>query len=134
MFVDASAIVAILTREDEADALLEVLEAARSPITSPLTVFEAVVGICRKRQSEVEEAETAVRDFLEAARIEVVPITNKDCETALAAFSTFGKAGAPQHNLTGRLFRIRHGEELPPSYSSKETTLRVDIRAAIRIR
>jgi ribonuclease VapC len=36
MFVDASAIVAILTREPEADALADVLESAQSPITSPI--------------------------------------------------------------------------------------------------
>lgn len=34
MFVDASAIIAILTREPEAEALSDVLEEARSPITS----------------------------------------------------------------------------------------------------
>jgi ribonuclease VapC len=32
MFVDASAIVAIMTREEDADALVDALESARSPI------------------------------------------------------------------------------------------------------
>ena len=41
MFVDASAIVAILTREPEADALADALDAERSPITSPIGVFAA---------------------------------------------------------------------------------------------
>jgi ribonuclease VapC len=41
MFVDASAIVAILTREPEADALADVLQSASSPITSPIAIFEA---------------------------------------------------------------------------------------------
>src|SRR6516162_4352454 len=41
MFVDASAIVAILTREPEADAPADVLEGAHSPITSPIAIFEA---------------------------------------------------------------------------------------------
>jgi uncharacterized protein with PIN domain len=44
MFLDASAIVAILTREPEADALSDLLEAARAPITSPIALFEAVLG------------------------------------------------------------------------------------------
>jgi ribonuclease VapC len=47
MFVDASAIVAILTREPEADALADVLEKGRSPMTSPIAIFEAALGICR---------------------------------------------------------------------------------------
>jgi ribonuclease VapC len=59
MFVDASAIVAILTREPEADALADVLEKGRSPITSPIAIFEAALGICRKRHASVEEAEHA---------------------------------------------------------------------------
>jgi uncharacterized protein with PIN domain len=36
MFVDASAIVAILTREPEADTLADAPEGASSPITSPI--------------------------------------------------------------------------------------------------
>jgi len=47
MLVDASAIVAILTREPEADALADVLENSRAAITSPIAIFEAVLGICR---------------------------------------------------------------------------------------
>jgi ribonuclease VapC len=56
MFVDASAIVAILTREPEADALIDALEAAPSPITSAIAIFEAALGICRKRHASVAEA------------------------------------------------------------------------------
>lgn len=91
MFVDASAIVAILTREPEADVLADLLEAARAPITSPIAVFEATLGICRKRHASVEEAEEDVREFLDLARIELIPITLKEAETALSAFSRYGK-------------------------------------------
>jgi ribonuclease VapC len=34
-----------------------VLEVAHAPITSPIALFEAVLGICRKRHASVEEAE-----------------------------------------------------------------------------
>ena len=91
MFVDASAIVAILTREPEADTLTGRLEEADAPITSPIAVFEAAVGICRKRYGSVEEARQDVCDFLSAARIELVSITAKEAETALDAFSRYGK-------------------------------------------
>ena len=90
MFVDASAIVAILTREAEADALADVLEGARSPITSPIAMFEAALGICRKRHASVGEAEADVREFLEVADIRAVPITEREAATALAAFSRYG--------------------------------------------
>ena len=45
MFVDAFAIVAILTREPEADVLAELLDAARGPITSPIALWNGVVGV-----------------------------------------------------------------------------------------
>src|SRR5260370_537348 len=65
MFVDASAIVAILTREPEADPLADALEKARSPITSPIAIFEAALGICRKRHATAEEAGGDVAELLE---------------------------------------------------------------------
>ena len=49
MFVDASAIVAILTEEAEAQALAGTLESAREPITSPIAVWEAAASISRNR-------------------------------------------------------------------------------------
>lgn len=70
MFVDASAIVAILTREPEADALADVLQSASSPVTSPIAMFEAVLGICRKRLLSVEQAEEHVQEFLKLASVE----------------------------------------------------------------
>lgn len=86
MFVDASAI-AILTRETEADAL----EGSLGPITSPIAVFEAVLGICRKRRASVAEAEQDVAEFLDLAKIRTVAVTEADAHAALAAFSRYGK-------------------------------------------
>src|SRR6266851_9312983 len=67
MFVDASAIVAILTREPDADALADILETARSPITLPIAIFEAALGICRKGHASVEEAERHRRARMSSA-------------------------------------------------------------------
>lgn len=91
MFVDASAIVAILTREADADDLADALEAARSPITSPIAVFEAALGVCRKRHASVGEAQQDVSEFLETAGVRTVAITSNEAETALDAFSRYGK-------------------------------------------
>jgi ribonuclease VapC len=91
VFVDASAIVAILTREPEADALADVLEGDPSPITSPIAIFEAALGICRKRHASFEEAEQDVGEFLDLAGVRTAPITDKEAHSALAAFSRYGK-------------------------------------------
>ena len=105
MFVDASAIVAILTREPEADTLSDLLEAANAPITSPIAVFEAVLGICRKRHTSVEEARDDVREFLILARVEMISITAREAETALTAFARYGKGrGHPAQLNLGDCF------------------------------
>src|ERR1700689_2829027 len=91
MFVDASAIVAILTEEPEADDLTDHLERAVEPITSAIAVFEATLCLCRKKRSSVEQAEADVTDFLTDSRITVVPISTIEAVAALKAFSRYGK-------------------------------------------
>jgi ribonuclease VapC len=105
MCVDASAIVAILTREPEADAFADRLEEALSPITSAIAIFEAALGICRKRHGSVEDAEEDVRNFLAVADIRTVAITETEAATALAAFSRYGKGrGHPAQLNMGDCF------------------------------
>lgn len=105
MFVDASAIVAILTREPEADTLTDVIEHARSAMTSAIAIFEAALGICRKHHVSIEEAIQDVREFLGIAGIGVVPITDAEAETALVAFSRYGKGrGHPAQLNLGDCF------------------------------
>lgn len=93
MFVDASAIVAILTREPEADALADALETARAPITSAVAVFEAALGVRRKRHASVAEAQADVTEFLTTAGVRTVSVAGKEAEAALEAFARYGKGG-----------------------------------------
>ena len=105
MFVDASAIVAILTREADADELADALETARSPITSAIAVFEATLGVCRKRHASVAEAQEDVSEFLGTASVRTVSITSKEAEAALDAFSRYGKGrGHPAQLNLGDCF------------------------------
>jgi ribonuclease VapC len=103
MFVDASAIVAILTREEGCDALADALEAGGPAITSPVAVFEAALGVRRKRHASVAEAYQDVMQFLDEAAVRAVAITAGEAERALDAFARFGKGtGHPaQLNLGG---------------------------------
>lgn len=105
IFVDASAIVAILTRERESDALADVLEASPDAMTSPIAVFEAALGVCRKRHASVPEALADVREFLRIAGIGVITVTGAEAETALDAFSRYGKGrGHPAQLNLGDCF------------------------------
>ena len=103
--VDASAIVAVLTREPGADLLLSTLETAGPAETTPVAVYEAVLGVSRKRQWSVAEAETHVRDFLEAAGVPIQPIQPETAHVALEAFARYGKGrGHPARLNLGDCF------------------------------
>jgi ribonuclease VapC len=134
MFVDASAIIAILTREAEADALADALERALSPITSPIAIFEAALGICRKRRVSIEEAEEDIHEFLQTARIRTVPITAKESETALSAFSRYGKGqGHPARLSLGDCFAYAIARNHRTTLLFKgEDFRKTDIRSAVR--
>ena len=103
MFVDASALIAIVTAEPEGEALAERLDAAPAPITSPVAVYEAALGIARKKQGGLEAAQADVAMLLDLARIDVVPIGPEDADRALDAFERYGKG-------TGHPARLNMGD------------------------
>jgi ribonuclease VapC len=132
MFIDASAIVAILTGEPEADRLADLLENAPLKITSAIAVFEAALGVCRKRHASVAEAEADVRELLAIAAIDCVSITEADSHTALSAFARYGKGtGHPAQLNLGDCFAyaIARNRSLPLLFKGDDFT-RTDIEIA----
>lgn len=136
MFVDASAVVAILTREPEADLLADVLESARSPITSPIAIFEAALGICRKRHASVEEAEQDISEFLGLAGVRTVSVTDKEAHATLMAFSRYGKGrGHPAQLNLGDCFAYAVAKNHRTTLLFKDEDFdKTDIRPAARSR
>jgi ribonuclease VapC len=125
MFIDASAIVSILTREPDAAEFAQAVGNARSPITSPIAIFEATLGIRRKYQLTVERAERNVLGFLTEAGIEVVPISAKDAETALDAYRRYGKGqGHPAQLNLGDCFAyaVAKNHRTPLLYKGNDFT------------
>lgn len=57
----------------------------RSPITSPIAIFETALGICRKQHAGVERSEQDVGELLELAGVRTAPITDQETHAALAA-------------------------------------------------
>ena len=88
--LDASAIVAIITGEPEADALTEALGRASEITTSPVAVYEATLGLVRILTRSVEDAEVDVMEFLRLARVVVQPIQPETAHLALEAFARYG--------------------------------------------
>lgn len=103
--LDASAIVAIISGEPEADALTEALGRASETTTSPVAVYEATLGLVRIFERSVEDAEADVMEFLRLARVAVQPIQPETAHAALEAFARYGKGrGHPARLNLGDCF------------------------------
>lgn len=91
MFVDASAIIAIVTDEAERVDFEARLESAGRVYTSPLAVYEAVMGIARIRRLPTADAQSALDRFVSEVSAELVPITIEIGRAAINAFDRFGR-------------------------------------------
>ncbi len=95
IFVDASALIAIIAGEPEADALADILEADRIRLCSALSVWETVAGLCHSHMFSVPSARVQVGRFLETADFRFVPIGETESDIALDAYAQFGKGRHP---------------------------------------
>lgn len=104
MFLDASAVVAILACEPGYEEIEKRLAAAERPIfASPLVAFEAALGLARLNAGGkplsavlIGQALAAIDAFVEDLDIRMVPITLDIGRQALEASATYGKvAGHP---------------------------------------
>lgn len=75
MFVDASAIVAILVKEPGHGVLLDRLRDLVVRLTSGVAIYEAVLAVARIQKVEPKVAEAVVSGFVEATGLVLVPIT-----------------------------------------------------------
>lgn len=91
IFVDASALIAILSQEPDAAALADRLEMDAMRVCSAISVWEAIAGLCRSYALTVPAARADVARFLEAGDIRVVPIGAREGEIAVDAYARFGK-------------------------------------------
>ena len=101
MFIDASAVVAILKREPDYDDLLKLLAASpTNALFSPLSRFEAIVSLARAgsgqhyaaSSKQIEAAKAAVDLLMADLGAESVSITDALGEGALSAAQTYGRA------------------------------------------
>jgi ribonuclease VapC len=91
MFLDASAIVAILVREPDWEELEAKAERLKPRITSAMAVYEATLGIARHFRCEPDEAKSAVDGFLAEAGAGIVIIDHLIGIEAISAHARFGR-------------------------------------------
>src|SRR5215210_3352372 len=104
MFVDASAIVAIVALEEDGPALSARIDRADQVQTSPLAIYEATLGVARRLDMPVAVAVRAVDTFLRQTEVEIIPITAEIGRAALAAFERYGKGRHPARLNMGDCF------------------------------
>lgn len=103
MFVDASALAAILLSEADADSLEDRMRASKTKlIISPLAIFETVLAIAPKQRLTIDEAAERVRAYVELDMTEI-PITIEIGRGALVARARYGKG-------TGHRARLNLGD------------------------
>lgn len=95
MFVDASALTAILVDERDARELLARMQNHAHRVTSPLAVWETVLSVARMLGIEVKEAEAEVEAFLDLAGIGVQAVPAGARGAAIDAFARYGKGRHP---------------------------------------
>ncbi|MFD1254736.1 Ribonuclease VapC30 [Devosia equisanguinis] len=91
MFVDASAIISMLSGEEDAPSLARALEQAPKILISPMAIYEAVAGLARKRACPIDEAQALVDLFVAETDAQMVEITENVGRLAVEAFARFGK-------------------------------------------
>jgi ribonuclease VapC len=104
MFVDASAIVAILVLEDDGPALEVRLGQAHSIHASSVAMYEAVLGIARILNVSVAAAQAEVDNFIAETGAQLIPITAEIGREAIRAFERFGRGRHPARLNMGDCF------------------------------
>jgi ribonuclease VapC len=104
MFVDASALVAIIGEEDDGQALAERFERIERSYTSALAIYEATLALARVGRMSLTTVSTLLDDFITRSRIEIVPITAEIGGIAIDAFARFGRGNHPARLNMGDCF------------------------------
>ena len=131
MFVDASALTAMLTDESDARALLSRMQSYPKRITSPLVVWETVIAVMRILGLTARDAESAVEDYLKLMGITVVAVAAETRTLAIDAYDRYGKSRHPAALNFGDCFAYAcaRQERLPLFYKGDDFP-QTDIEAA----
>ena len=91
MFIDTSAVVAILAREPDAADLSARIAASKRPISAGHVLLEASMRLSSLLRVEPEAAKAATLEMFEEAGVTLVAIDREVAEAAVEAFARFGR-------------------------------------------
>jgi ribonuclease VapC len=104
MFVDASALVAIIAEEVEGPALAARIDAATRRFTAPISLYEATLALLRIRRTTIDVAAGLLDLFAARTGMEIIPITPEIGRFAIDAFLRFGRGNHPARLNMGDCF------------------------------
>jgi ribonuclease VapC len=133
IFVDASAMVAMIAGEPEADMLADCLGAERVRLCSPLSVWETVAALCRISTFSVTMARDRVKSFSELNSLDMVGMGAREYELATQAYADFGKGRHPAALNMGDCFAYACAKANRAALLFKgDDFSKTDIRAALQ--
>jgi len=131
IFVDASALVSIAAREDDALDLIGILEADRMRFCSAVSLWETAAALCFGHMFSLESARTRLNALREIFGLEMVGIGEREHEMALQAYAQFGKGRHPAGLNLGDCFAYACTKSINASLLCKGNDfLKTDIKIA----
>lgn len=104
MFVDASAMCAVLLAEEDADEIATKIFSTAGAITSAMAIYETVLAVARRNGAGIGVARVDVDELLTVANIKIIEIGVSDGQAALDAFERYGKGRHPARLNMGDCF------------------------------
>jgi ribonuclease VapC len=98
-FVDASAVVAIIGKEDDWHSFADRLDQEQRRIWSAMAQWESVAGVRSRLKISPALARLQVAEFAERRRLSLVPIGAVEGVIALDAFERYGKGAGHRAQL-----------------------------------
>jgi len=95
VFVDASAMLAILLKEDDARAISRTIHAATLKVTSPFALLEVAAKLSDRLVPDGAAAEVRIAALLATYDIELVPVDEDIGALARDAWYRYGKGRRP---------------------------------------
>jgi len=95
IFIDASALVAIITKEPGHIALAKALESESSVACSAISIWETVAALVNSYRFSVPAAQNATANYVRDLNFHYVPIGVHENVLAIAAYEKFGKGRHP---------------------------------------
>lgn len=131
MFIDASALTALMTDEADAAELLARMQRYSNRTTSPLAAWEAAIAVARVFALPISDARHAVSEYLALMKIEMIAVPPEAFAIAVDAFGRYGKGHHPARLNFGDCFAYACARRLNVPLMFKGVDFsRTDIEAA----